>query len=89
MMFFIRRNRNFIVEKKDITTILSIVGHEARVIHYRIGNCGWAMNPTKWFISFYTTDKRYGKIMKRLTEIGKCTTNVRPGGQVDLWFDKT
>lgn len=89
MMFFIKKNRNFIVEEKDITTILSAVGSEAKVFHYCIGNCGWANQPNKWFMSFYTTDKRYGKIMKKLTEIGRFTTNVRPGGQVDLWFEKT
>ena len=88
MMFFIKK-RKFIVEEKDIATILSVVNREARVTHYRIGNCGWANNPNKWFVSFYTTDKRYGKVMKFLTKDGNFTAQTIPDGQVDLWFEKT
>ena len=88
-MYFIKKRRDFIVEEKDVTTILSAVGREAKTTNYCIGNCGWADQPNKWFISFYTTDKRYGRIMKKLTGIGKFTANTRPGGQVDLWFEKT
>lgn len=89
MVLFIKKRREFIVEEKDVTTIISIVGREANCFGYGIGNCGWADYPNRWFVSFYATDHKYGKIMKSLTEIGKFTVDTRPGGQVDLWFEKT
>ena len=88
MMFFFERRREFIVEEKDVTTILSVVGHEANVINYNIGRCGWQDHPNKWFISFYASDRKYGKIMRCLTEIGEFKVNTRPNGQVDLWFEE-
>ena len=88
MTLFIKKEREFIVEEKDVTSVLTVVNREAKFISYHIGNCGWANHPNKWFITFYATDKKYGRIMKGLTENGKFTVDVRPGGQVDLWFEK-
>ena len=58
------------------------------VINYNIGRCGWQDHPNKWFISFYASDRKYGKIMRCLTEIGEFKVNTRPNGQVDLWFEE-
>lgn len=88
MTLFIKKRREFIVEEKDVITILSEVDRNSNISRYNIGKCGWADNPTKWFVSFYATDKQYGKIMKSLTKNGKFIVNTRPGGLVDLWFEK-
>lgn len=88
MTAFIKKRREFIVEEKDVTTVLSAINLTTRYTNYRIGSCGWEDNPNKWFIMFHATDKKYGEVMKSLIEIGKFTADVRPGGEVDLWFEK-
>lgn len=85
------KEREFIVEEKDVTTVLIIVNQHRSLYRYlSVGNCGWGDGEeSKWFIAFDTTDKKYGKIIKDLLEIGELKTKVRPNEKyVDLYFER-
>lgn len=80
------KNRTFIVEEKDVTTVLGVISRKRRQFDYRVGNCSWDDEDTKWFIMFHDTDKMYGSIVKELQQIGELTVEVRPGDKVVLVF---
>lgn len=88
MFAFYKKFREFIVEEKDVTTILSIINQHQLYDTFKVGNCGWAEEPTKWFITFSTTDKTYGKIVKEMMKIGTLMVDIGPGGHVDLVFER-
>lgn len=84
------KEREFIVDEMDVTKVLNII-NEYRSLgrNMSVGNCGWGDGEeTKWFITFYATDRKYGKIIKDLLEIGELKTTVRPNEKyVDLYFE--
>lgn len=84
-----KKTYHFIVEEKDVTTVLGTINQTCRYDTYRVGSCGWADEPTKWFIMFHATEMKYGKIMSELMKIGNVTIELRPGGKVDLVFRKS
>ena len=89
MINFIRKRREFILEEKDVTTVLNAVNSISLFSSKCAANCGWGGNEkSKWFIVFYVTDKAYGNIVKKLNTIGKFGLDVRPGGQVDITFER-
>ena len=83
-----KKTYTFIMEEKDVTTVLGIVNQDCRYDTYRVGSCGWADEPEKWFIMFHATEKQYGNVMRQLMKIGTVNVEVRPGGKVDLVFKK-
>ena len=87
MFGIMEKYRSFIVEEKDVTTILKIVNHHRNTCDCYVGNCNWNDDRSKWFIHFYATDKIYGQIVKDMKKIGKFNVEVRPGGQVDIMFE--
>lgn len=87
MFRFTTKTRNFIVDEKDVTTILDIINRKRRQFDYQVGSCGWSDDTAQWFIMFHATDKVYGDIVRELMTIGKLNVDVRPGGQVDLVFE--
>ncbi len=86
--YFMKKTHMFIVEEKDVTTVLAVINKHRRYYDTRVGNCGWAEEPNKWFIGFDMRDKYYGEVVRDLNEIGNFKLDVRPAGQVDLIFNK-
>ena len=92
MISIFKSRRCFIVDEKDVTIVLEVMNkHHNRFSNrnLNIGNCGWAEEPTRWFIHFDATSKQYDKILKGLLKVG--TFNVverQPGGQEDLYFER-
>ena len=86
MFGLIKKTHSFIMEEKDVTTVLGIINQSCRYDTYRVGSCGWADEPKKWFVMFHATDKQYGNIMGNLMMIGSVNIELRPGGKVDLVF---
>lgn len=84
----VSKTREFIVEEKDVTMVLDVINKHRKTFNLYVGNCGWADTPNKWFISFDAKDKNYGKIINELNEMGTFKLDVRPKGQVDLWFTR-
>lgn len=87
MLNIFKKQREFIVEEKDVTTVLNVVNREMWTFDYRIGNCGWADETTKWFIIFDMNDKHYGNVINDLNDIGAFRLSIRPSGQVDLYYE--
>ncbi len=86
MISIFKRRRHFIVEENDVTTILNIVNRQS-IFSYNIGNCDWDEElSTKWFITYHCTDKRYGKIVKDLLEIGMFELVINQKEQVNLYY---
>ncbi len=89
LSIFKNDSREFILEEKDVTTVLEVINSNYKTApRLSVGNCGWADDPTKWFIIFNANDKIYGKVVKSLKEIGELKLDVRPGGQVDVCFER-
>lgn len=80
----------FIVEEKDVTTVLNAINNSSSfclINDLCVANCGWG-DKSKWFISFYSTSKRYDKILKSILKIGRLSILKRPGGQEDLYIER-
>lgn len=88
MLSIFKKSREFIVDEKDVTAVISVINEHRIFYDTRVGNCGWADEPDKWFIVFSVNDKRYGEIVKDLKGIGKFNLDIRPGGQVDIRFER-
>ena len=89
-MFF-QKNRKLFVEESDVTTVLAAINRHQGYFsnNYKlVGSCGWAEEPTKWFITFSTTDKKWGRMAADLSEIGKISVKVTPGGATELYFTR-
>lgn len=88
---FYQKSRKLFVEESDVTTVLEVINRYQGYFsnNYKlVGSCGWADEPTKWFIGFSTTDKKWGHIAADLSGIGEITVKVTPGGATELYFIK-
>jgi hypothetical protein len=85
---FTKKPHEFIIEEKDVTTVLAVINNHRKSFETELGNCGWAEEPSKWFIMVYLRDKDYGKVIEELNKIGTFKLDVRPKGQVDLCFER-
>lgn len=86
-MFNFKARRHLLVDEKNMSNVLVVLNkHKIRCVS--IGNCGWADFTDRWFIFFTASDKNYSSVMKDLTKIGTINIDVRPGGQIDLYFTK-
>lgn len=86
---FMQKTRKLFVEEVDVTTVLEVINRYQSMFgnNYKlVGKCGWAEEPTKWFITFYITDRKWGSMAADLSEIGKITVKVTPGGATELYF---
>ena len=88
MSSIFKKTREFIVEEKDVIDVLKAINKHLGWLDGQVGNCGWAEEPTKWFITFDATDKKYGRIINDLNEIGEFKLDVRPKGQMDVYFER-
>ena len=80
-----------VVEEKDVTTVLTAINRHQGFFsnpNKLVGNCGWASQPTKWYVSFYASDREWGKIAGSLSELGGIAVKVNPGGTTDLYLTR-
>lgn len=85
---FRKKQHEFLMEEKDVTTVLEVINKHRKYFDTKIGNCGWAEEPSKWFVLVDLRDRDYGKIIEELNKIGTFKLDVRPKGQVDLFFER-
>lgn len=89
LSYFIKKARKFIVEEKDVTTVLSLIGLEAGVYRYGIVNLRQEDNTDNgWLIEFNCTEKNYEAVVRSLTTIGTINLNIRPDEGVVCCFRK-
>ena len=69
-MFKFKKTRQFIVDEEDVMFVLKAVSNCQDWFDGSTGNCGWADEPNKWFVTFRATDKQYVNIIKKLREFG-------------------
>lgn len=73
---FAKKRRHLIVEEEDVMTVLKVfnkVNHSFKIgilMNMEIGNCGWAKEPSKWFINFDATNKKWKAIIAALKKEG-------------------
>ena len=88
---FNQKRRYLIVEEKDVTTVLSVINHHQGLFSNHdknTGNCGWANEPTKWYVKFFASDRQWGKIAGELCNFGSIMVNVTPGGTTELYYKR-
>ena len=88
---FYQECRKIIVEDTDVTTVLAAINRHQGFFsnaNKRVGECGWADEPTKWYIHFYASSREWGKIAKDLSELGEIRVKVAPGGTTDLYYTR-
>lgn len=88
---FMQKTHRLYVEEIDVTTVLGIINRHQSMFgnnHKLVGDCGWSDDPTKWFITFYTSDKKWGRIAADMSEIGQLNVKVTPGGTTELYFTR-
>lgn len=86
---FNQKRRYLIVDEKDVTTVLTVINRHQGFFSNNdklAENCGWANEPTKWYVRFYASDREWGRIAGELSKLGKIYVNVTPGGATDLYF---
>lgn len=89
-MLFFRKTRDFIVEEKDITSVLKVINDYSNVSITYVANCGWAKEPTMWFIMFKSSDNKYERIIDDLTKMGSFKVEmIIPKGIINLYFKKS
>lgn len=83
------RSKHFIVDEKDVTTVITVINEHRNDYEMRVNNCGWAEEPNKWFIHFDVSDEAYGRIVDDLNKLGTFRLNVSPNfRKVDLYFER-
>lgn len=85
------KRRHIVMEEQDVVTVLAAIDAHQTIfsnVSKNVGNCGWANDPTKWFITFYASDRRWGKIAADLSNIGEITVKVSPRGATELYFKR-
>lgn len=90
-MYLFQKRRNLVVEETDVTTVLSAINRNQKFFsndNKIVKSCGWAKEPSKWFIQFYATEKEWGLMTTDLSKIGEITVKVAPGGATELYFNK-
>lgn len=88
MLNIFKKEREFVVEEKNVMNVLKVINNHLGYLEGQVGNCGWAEEPTKWFVVFYATNKRYGNILEELNKMGTFKLTVRPGGKTDIYFEE-
>lgn len=89
-MSIFKESREFIVEEKDVTTVLTTINQHTKFQHLLVGNCGWGEGEeSKWYVVFDASNKQYGKIVADLSELGEFRLNVRPSkNRTDVYFER-
>lgn len=70
---FVKRRHNLIVVEQDVTTVLEAINSRRKWYinqNLAVGNCGWANEPTKWFVHFGATDNQWMFIIDGLNKKG-------------------
>lgn len=84
-----KESRKFIVDEKDVTTVITVVNEHRRGYEVETNNCGWADTPEKWFIAFDACDEEYGHIVADLNKLGSFKLDVSPNYVVvSLCFER-
>lgn len=61
------KSYNIVMEEQDVTKTLKVIQkHHKLLPSMRVGNCGWADDPNKWFIIVTTSKAKWGVIRKEL-----------------------
>lgn len=56
----ITKRYHFVVEEQDVVKTLNTINKHQRIVpDMRVGNCGWADDPNKWFIHFTTSKAKW------------------------------
>lgn len=86
---FKKKFREFIVDEKDVTAVITVINKHRRCADMKVGRCGWVEEPEKWFIMFDEYDKAYGHIVDELNKLGTFRLNVSPSfTEVELYFER-
>lgn len=64
---FITKRYHIVLDEVDVMNALKVIDRCHRSVpEIRVGNCGWAEDPNKWFIHFTTTVSKWETIRKDL-----------------------
>lgn len=88
MFKYFKKFRELIIEENDLMDVLRVVNLNFGYLDGSVGNCGWRDEPTKWFITFYANNKKYGRLMNDLNKLGYFKLTVNEQGKTYVDFER-
>lgn len=79
--------REFLVDEKDLIMVLKAINKHVGYFNGDILT-GDKNSDDTWFVSFNTTNKKYGLIMNDLNKIGEFKLQVNSKGNTDVYFER-
>lgn len=64
--------RHIIVDEANVIVILDAINRQrcCNSQDLRVGNCGWASDPSKWYVAFTASDKKWMRIIDEMNAKG-------------------
>ena len=88
MFRFFKKFREVVVEENDVMDIMKVFNSTFGYFNGSVGNCGWKLEPTKWFIQFFATDKQYSEFINDLNRLGCIKLNTEAPGKIYVYFER-
>lgn len=88
---FYQKRRALIVEETDVTLVLAAINNHQGFFsndNKIVKNCGWDVDPTKWVVEFYASNREWSLMAEEMSESGDITVKVKPSGTAELYFTK-
>jgi hypothetical protein len=88
---FNQKRRYLIVEESDVTSVLTVINRHHGFFSKtdkNAGNCGWDKDLSKWYVSFYASNREWGRIVGELGKLGRIYVNTTPIGTTEMYYIK-
>lgn len=83
-----KKTRWIDVNQRDMTEVIRVIIDHLGAFEGFIGACGWTNDPDIYSVSFDANDKRYGKIVEELNNMGEFKVVVSPNGEMNVFFER-
>lgn len=83
-----KKTRWIDVNQRDMMEVIRVIIDHLGAFEGFIGACDWTNDPDIYSVSFDANDKRYGKIVEELNNMGEFKVVVSPKGGMNVFFER-
>ena len=83
-----KKTRWIDVNQRDMMEVIRVIIDHLGAFEGFIGGCDWTNVPDIYSVSFDANDKRYGKIVEELNNMGEFKVVVSPKGEMNVFFER-